>query len=87
MIFNYRDMAFERRNGENFDVLYMSFLDYNMNIREITITWSTVGRSSVWLAQFSGHTTEYSGELGDILEKVYKKYTNDRYIPVKSIDL
>ena len=79
MVFNYKDMVFERQHGENFDVLYMCFLDYHQEIKEVTITWSAVGRRSIWLARFSGLTTEYTGTLAEVLEKVNAHYLSNEY--------
>lgn len=79
MIFNYKGLAFDRSSGENFDVMHFSFLDYNQSIREINLVWTSVGRKSIWLAQFSGLTTEYSGSLGEVLDKVNQHYISNCY--------
>lgn len=78
-IFVYKALVFDRQHGENFDVMSMSFLDYNQQIREITITWNTVGRKSIWLAQFSGLTTEYSGSLREVLAQCQKHYVTNQW--------
>ena len=78
-IFNYKDLSFSEIKGENFHVLTMNFLDYNEQFREITITWSSIGRKSFWLAQFSGLTTEYTGDLIEVLDKVIKHYDSQKH--------
>lgn len=72
--FNYRGLTFAEHKGEDFHILTLTFLDYNGDFREITITWQSVGRKSLWLAQFSGLTTEYSGNLTTVLKAVAKHY-------------
>ena len=78
-LFVYEELTFDRQHGENFDVMSMSFLDYNREIREITLTWNSVGRKSIWLAQFSGLTTEYSGSLSEVLEQCLQHYKREKF--------
>ena len=85
-MFNYKDLAFTRQHGQNFDVMSFSYLDYNCEIREVTITWSSVGRKTIWIAEFSGLTTEYSGTLSEVLEKVYKHYKDNQYQKLKPVN-
>lgn len=83
-VLNYRDIAFARHSGgseSHYDILAFEFLDYHQEVREVTITWTSVGRKSVWLAQFTGLTTEYDGSMGEVLEKVYQHYQSNRYMP------
>jgi len=78
--FNYKDMSLSYyRDGSDYDgssfhILTTSYLDYDHNIRSITIKHQTLGRKNVWLAEFSGLTTEYTGSLAEVLEKVYAHY-------------
>jgi len=73
-IFNYKGLAFAEHKGENYHVLTMNFIDYNNVHREITITWNQIGRKSYWLAQLSGLTTEYTGSITEVLDKIVRDY-------------
>lgn len=83
-VFNYKDLTLARHSGgreSHYDILTFDFLDYNQEMREVTITWTAVGRKSVWLAQFTGLITEYDGSLGEVLEKVYQHYQGNKWVP------
>lgn len=77
--FNYKDMSFSYyRDGSddysNFSILTCSFIDYQGCIIAITASRQQVGRKTVWLAQFTGSTREYSGTLTEVLEQCYQYY-------------
>lgn len=61
-------------DGSQFHIMNTCFLDYNEEIRSITIKHQTLGRKNIWLAEFSGLTTEYTGSLAEVLRKVYEHY-------------
>lgn len=83
-IFNYKNLTFSRQHGENFDLMSMAFLDYDQEIREVSIMWNSIGRKTIWLAQFSGLTTEYSGSLYEVLEAVVKHVASNEFKLEKS---
>jgi len=76
-MFNYKTLTFEEHHGENFHVLSTRFLDYDGVFREITLTMQAIGRKSLWIAQFSGFTTEYSGNIAEVLEKTHEYYLSN----------
>lgn len=78
-IFNYNGLSFVEHKGEKYHVLTMNFLDYNGEFREITITYNQIGRQVFWLAEFSGLTTEYTGNLKEVLDKVVSHYENNKF--------
>lgn len=77
-VLNYKDISFVHHTdggeGELYDILTMNFVDYHGYIVSVAINRTNVGRRQVWLARFDRVTTEYSGELADVLEKVYDYY-------------
>ena len=75
-ILNYNGLVFAEHKGENFHVLSMNFIDSNGEFREITLHWSPLGRKSYWVAQLSGRTTEYVGNLTEVLDKVVEHFHN-----------
>lgn len=91
--FSYRDMTLSYyQDGSNYDgsqfhIMNTCFLDYNNEIRSITIKHQLLGHKNVWLAEFSGNTTEYTGSLGEVLKKVYDYYqTNSIHSHEKAQD-
>lgn len=78
-IFNYGGLTFQEHKGENYHVLALTFLNYNGDFKEITITWNCIGRKAIWVAEFSGLSTEYSGNLTDVLDSVVKHYDSEKW--------
>jgi hypothetical protein len=80
--FNYKDLAFTEHGGRdegNYHILTFTFLDYHQNIVEVVITREALGSRRIWISRCSGVTTEYSGSLAEVLEKVYEYYKSNLY--------
>jgi len=81
-VFNYKDISFiHHREGSDdyseFHILSFSYLDYNHQIRSATIRDQRLGSKNIWVATFTGVTTEYTGDLDSVLEEVYKYYQSN----------
>jgi len=86
--FNYRGLTFAENKGDNFHLLTASFLDYHKQFIDISITWSQIGRKNVWVSRFSNVTTEYIGEIEEVLEKTHKYFLDNSYEePVKAKEI
>ncbi len=81
-VFNYKDISFSHhRDGSDdyseFHIMTFSYLDYNHRFRSATIRDQRLGSKTIWVATFTGVTTEYTGDLSDVLEDVYKYYQSN----------
>lgn len=73
-ILNYKWHTFTMITEDNFFVAYFNFIDYNSQFREVCITRQYIWNKSIYIAQFSWLTTEYTWWLKEVLDKVIKHY-------------
>lgn len=76
-ILNYKWYSFSVIEEENFFVAYFNYIDYNKRTKEVCITRQYVWREELYVAKFSGFTTEYIWSLTEVLDKVIKEYKNN----------
>ena len=76
-ILNYRGHSFAVIEEENFYVSYYNFIDYNWDTREVCITMQNIGRRSIFVANYSWLTTEYTGSLTEVMDQVIDYQKNN----------
>lgn len=76
-ILNYKWCAFSVIEEENFYIAYFNYIDYNWDIREVCITRQNIWSKTIYIATYSWLTTEYTGWLREVMDKVIKQYKSE----------
>lgn len=77
-ILNYNGHTFSLIEEENFFVAYFNYIDYNWQIREVCITRQYIWRNSIYVAKYSWITTEYTGWMREVMDKVIAQYEREK---------
>lgn len=78
MIYNYKWITLDVITEDNFFIAYCNFINYNWDFVNVSITRQYIWSTYVCVAKFSWLTTEYIGNLREVLDKVLKHYKWDK---------